>query len=89
MTRSPATIPAAWAGESAWTSLTSSPTVGLASQAIAKKIRNARAMFIATPATRMTSFLASDARTNERGSSESPSSPSSRTKPPIGSQFSV
>ena len=42
-----------------------------------------------TPATRMTSLTGSRARTNERGSSESPSSPSSRTKPPIGSQLSV
>ena len=38
---------------------------------------------------RMISLIGSRARTNERGSSDSPSSPSSRTKPPIGSQFSV
>ena len=43
-----------------------------------------------TPATRIASLTRSGWAANERGSSaSSPSSPSSRTKPPIGSQFSV
>jgi hypothetical protein len=54
------------------------------------KIRNAVRRFIRTPATRMISLTGSFALTNERGSSvSSPSSPSSFTKPPIGSQFNV
>jgi hypothetical protein len=66
------------------------PTYGDASQAIPVKITNASRMFIATPATRMSIFLRYGCAENERGSSASvPSSPSSLTKPPIGSQFSV
>ncbi len=42
-----------------------------------------------TPATRTTSFFQRGCTANERASSESPSSPSRRTKPPIGSQLSV
>ena len=42
-----------------------------------------------TPATSTTSFFERRCTENERGSSESPSSPSSRTKPPIGSQLRV
>ena len=43
-----------------------------------------------TPARRMTSFFQSGWAANERGSpASSPSSPSSFTKPPIGSQLSV
>ena len=54
------------------------------------KMTNARTTFIATPATRMTILRSQPWDENERGSSaSSPSSPSSFTKPPIGSQFSV
>ncbi len=66
------------------------PTSGDASQVMPVKITNARATFITTPATRITSFLASPWDEKERGSPPaSPSSPSSFTNPPIGSQLSV
>ena len=43
-----------------------------------------------TPATRISSFVGQRCAANERGSSASlPSSPSSLTNPPIGSQLSV
>ena len=66
------------------------PLSGVAIQAMRVKIRNAVARFITTPAARMPSLISSGWAANERGSSAcSPSSPSSLTKPPIGSQFSV
>ena len=66
------------------------PTSGEASQAMPVKMTNASSTFMATPATRMTSFLSQPCAENERGSSaSSPSSPSSLTNPPIGSQLSV
>ncbi len=89
-TASPDWRPTEAAGEFGWTSAKRTPTNGVASQAIRVKIRNETTRFIATPATRMISLTGSRARANERGSSfSSPSSPSSLTKPPIGSQFSV
>ena len=60
-------------------------------QASAVKIRNGQEQFIATPAIRMISFTrqARAGRTSADRPTSSPSSPSSLTKPPIGSQFSV
>jgi len=45
--------------------------------------------FMVTPATRTMTCFHNEAFWKARGSSEFSSSPSSRTKPPIGSQFSV
>ena len=86
---SPAWRPAAWAGDPAWTSAKVRPPWGVASQAMPKKMTKATRRFIATPARSTTSFFHSRWTANERGSSDSPSSPSRRTKPPIGSQFRV
>ena len=57
--------------------------------AMVAKMTQASRKFIATPANRMSSRLVVDAFTNARGSDDSPSSPSRRTKPPMGSQLSV
>ena len=66
------------------------PMSGSPSQAMPVKMANASRTFMTTPATRMTSFVIQRWAANERGSSaSSPSSPSSFTKPPIGSQLSV
>ncbi len=90
MIESPATRPARDAGESACTAGTVTPTNGVASQAIAVKIANASRRFIRTPATRIQSLTPNRCAENECGSSAaSPSSPSSFTKPPMGSQLSV
>ena len=54
------------------------------------KIANASSRFIVTPASRIPTLIHSLALANECGSASSlPSSPSSFTKPPIGSQLSV
>jgi hypothetical protein len=76
---SPGCRPAAAAGEPASTSQNRAPAIGDANQAIAAKMPKARSRFMPTPASRTTSFLGRLATANERGSSESPSSPSSRT----------
>ena len=87
---SPGCRPAAAAGDSGWTSKKRTPTSGEASQAIPVKMTKARRTFITTPAMRIVSFLGRPWCENERGSSGSvPSSPSSFTKPPIGSQLRV
>ena len=53
------------------------------------KMSHASRKFMTTPATRMISRVRSPWLTKARGSLDSPSSPSRRTKPPIGSQLSV
>lgn len=77
------------AGEPGWTSRNERPTACCGSQATMTKTTTAKRTFIAAPAARIACFVRKGARTKERGSSESPSSPSSFTKPPIGSQLSV
>ncbi len=87
---SPATRPLVAAGAPATTSPIRTPICGSPHSASPVKITNASRRFIATPATRMPSFTGSRAREKARGSlALSPSSPSSLTKPPIGSQLSV
>ena len=81
---------AAAAGVPGTTSPILTPAAGSPQRAMPVKITKASRRFIATPATRMPSLIGRRARENERGSSAlSPSSPSSFTKPPIGSQLSV
>ena len=89
MSESPATRPAFCAGDPATTAVMVGCTTGLKTHATTKSSSTAVSTFMATPATRTASCLASGAFVKARGSSESCSSPSSRTKPPIGSQFSV
>ena len=87
---SPACRPLAAAGVPGTTSPILTPAAGSPHRAMPVKITKASRRFIATPATRMPSLIGSRARENARGSSAlSPSSPSSFTKPPIGSQLSV
>ena len=87
---SPGWSPAAAAGDPGWTSKNRRPTNGVASQAMTVKIRNATTRFISDARDEDDQLVGTLARTNERGSSlSSPSSPSSLTNPPIGSQFSV
>ena len=65
-------------------------TEGSAKPAMKTKITNASSRFMATPASRMIVRTLRGLALKLRGSSAwSPSSPSSRTKPPIGSQFRV
>ena len=86
----PGTRSADAAGESGSTTPILTPSAGVARSAMRKKIAKARTMFMTTPATRIARRARSGWAANERGSSAaSPSSPSSRTKPPIGSQFRV
>ena len=63
--------------------------MGSAAQAMPVKMMTANRKFIKTPADRIQRRVRSGWRMKLRGSSDSPSSPSSRTNPPSGSQFSV
>ena len=66
------------------------PTAGSPQTAIPVKITNESSRFMVTPASRIPTLTHSFPFANEWGSASSPpSSPSSFTKPPIGSQLSV
>ena len=87
MTRLP-TRPARAAGESGTTSLTRTCQTGSDRRVMSVKMSQAMKKLTMTPASRMPRRLPSRWFTKARGSSDSPSSPSSRTKPPMGSQLS-
>ena len=86
---SPDWTPAASAGEPGCTVPTWKPIVGSPYSASPVKITKASSTFISTPATRIQRRTGSDFDENARGSfAASPSSPSSLTNPPSGSQLS-
>ena len=87
---SPATIPAAAAGEPAWTAPTLMPMVGSPSSAMPVKIDEGQQDVHRDAGDEDEHLRHVRCAENERGSSApSPSSPSSFTKPPMGSQLSV